>query len=651
MPNRSVVFLLPLFALFLTGLIYFPGLSGGYLFDDLINISENPKLHINSLSWQDLRRAALSSNAGPLGRPISMLSFGINHALTGANPFYFKLTNLIIHLLSGISLFLLTRLLLTVYYKRSPENLTPASIFWISLAVSTAWLLHPFNLTSVLYIVQRMASLAVLFMIWGLIFYAWGRLRQQQGYSGAGQIITGLTIFGGLAALSKENGALLPFLMLTTEWTLFSFQTTNQANRRLLIAFHWIVAILPALFIVIFFIFRFDWLIGTYQYRDFTLVERLLTQARVVWFYIQMILLPDTSQMGLFHDDFIISRTIWQPWTTLPAILGIIALFGLAIYLRKKAPIFTFGVLFFFVGHSMESTIFSLEIAHEHRNYLPSYGLLIILFYYLCHTSLRRVISVKLQPILCSIFIILLAVSTAVRAGYWSSNIDLALVSAKHHPLSGRTNMQAGMIFFNLAELFPNSTDTQKYLVQARQYFDMARRYDNYAQTGSFALIVLDDYEKKPISWMLVDELSQQLKDKPLSPASINALIRLSGCQFEGTCKLPFDVTSQLFKAIVQNPTLKGKPRSQILTLLAQLVITLNDYEFALQLLQEALNLNPNDPQVRVNYAHLLIVNGEYDAAQKELNEAKELDYDLFYQNRINEQEKFLVKMREKKPS
>jgi hypothetical protein len=55
----------------------------------------------------------------------------------------------------------------------------------------------------------------------------------------------------------------------------------------------------------------------------------------------------------------------------------------LSILWRKRFPIVAFAVLWFLVGHSLESTVFPLEIIHEHRNYLPALGPLLALTYLL----------------------------------------------------------------------------------------------------------------------------------------------------------------------------------------------------------------------------------------------------------------------------
>ena len=628
-----------LIILAVTTAVYWPGLSGGFLFDDTINITDNPKVLIESLQWPELQRAAGAFGAGGLGRSLSMLSLGVNHALTGLDPFYFKLTNLIIHLLNGIGLWLLTRLLLGAIQIRHDPTLTHQQIAWLSIAVTAAWLLHPFNLSSVLYIVQRMASLAALFMIVGLVLYAWGRLRQLRGQRGAALMVGGVVVFGVLATLSKENGLLLPVLIFLIEWLIFGFQTSEPASRRFLVVFHAVIAIIPAVLALIVLLARFDWVTAGYEGRDFTLHERLLTQARVFWFYIQMILLPNPTRMGLYHDDIVLSSGWLHPITTLPAILGLVAVLVASIALRRRTPLLSFGILFFFAGHVLESTLLPLEIAHEHRNYLPSYGLLLVAIYYLGHRRLREYLSIRIQIALVMTLIVALSAGTAVRSSYWGNNLDLALVEVNHHPNSARTNMQAGYIFFYLAE---RQIEPEENLQRARHYFQRAWQLDRYSLASGFALLVLDDKEKHPVNPTLVDELADQLQHRPLSPASINAMLRLSQCQNDGPCRFPAEMLNRLFQAILQNPTLRHRPRAQVMTELAQFAISQNEMAMAVYITSQALELDPKNPQIHLNFAHLLIHVGELAAARQALDQAKTLDRDGFFADRMTEQEKLL---------
>ena len=168
--NLYIVFILILGA---TYLIYYPGLWGDYVFDDSANILENKKLAITSLDWNSLSAAFWSGGAGPLGRPISMLSFALNYYFTGFDPYYFKLTNLTIHFINGILIYFLS---LLIFKRLNVEKKIRAELVpYLALIVSAIWLIHPLNLTSVLYVVQRMTSLSTLFGFLTLVLYCYWR--------------------------------------------------------------------------------------------------------------------------------------------------------------------------------------------------------------------------------------------------------------------------------------------------------------------------------------------------------------------------------------------------------------------------------------------------------------------------------------------
>ena len=99
----------------LTTLIYVPGLSGDYMFDDMPNLLHNPQLNITSLDTESLQGAAFSSGSGKLRRPVSMLSFVLNRYFFGIDPYSHKVVNLLIHLLTGIGLYILSRQVIASY--------------------------------------------------------------------------------------------------------------------------------------------------------------------------------------------------------------------------------------------------------------------------------------------------------------------------------------------------------------------------------------------------------------------------------------------------------------------------------------------------------------------------------------------------------
>ncbi|MGH8377768.1 MAG: tetratricopeptide repeat protein, partial [Gammaproteobacteria bacterium] len=160
--SRIYLYVAFLAALILTLLAYLPGLHGPFVFDDITNIVQNKALAMHSLAWDQLMHAALSSDAGPTGRPLSSLSFALNIYFNGLDATAFKITNLVIHLLNGLLVFILLRQIVEHWSKKRVIQ-SANTAFWLPLLCAAAWLLHPLNLTAVLYVVQRETSLCSLF--------------------------------------------------------------------------------------------------------------------------------------------------------------------------------------------------------------------------------------------------------------------------------------------------------------------------------------------------------------------------------------------------------------------------------------------------------------------------------------------------------
>ena len=292
----------------------------------------------------------LGGFAGPLKRPISVATLVINRYLTGLDPFYMKLTNVVIHIANGLSLFFLSWLLLCAHYKKHQQDIPRQTIFWMAFAISALWTLHPLALTSVLYIVQRMTSISAFFTIWGLISYVIARQRMQNHGTGMMLLSISFVVFLLLGAFSKENGLLLPVFTFVIEVTFFRFRTQQKTHRIFIAAFYSVALLIPILMASIWLLLHSEWLTNGYRIRPFTLGERLMTEVRVLWFYLRLILIPDTSQMGIFHDDIPLSHGLLMPWTTLPAIMGLSVLGIGAWILRNRMPVLSFGVLFFLAG-------------------------------------------------------------------------------------------------------------------------------------------------------------------------------------------------------------------------------------------------------------------------------------------------------------
>ena len=197
------------------------------------------------------------------------------------------------------------------------------------------------------------------------------------------------------------------------------------------------------------------WLPG-YSNRDYSAMQRILTESRVLIFYIGLMLVPRLSEFGLNHDDIIISTSLFSPWTTIVSIIIIVALISYAILYRKKYPYFSIGVLWFFTSHLLESTIIPLDIAYEHRNYLALLGPLFVL-YEMARALAKRGAN-KTSKYIFIILILSFSFTTLIRSQSWSSLALLFETETQNHPLSPRSWM-------DLANLQETMGESEKSIV------------------------------------------------------------------------------------------------------------------------------------------------------------------------------------------
>lgn len=404
--------------LLLAALLYLPGLGGPWLLDDFNNLSPFQDQAAGAAPYRDI---IVSNSSGPLGRPVAMASFAANHALGLFSTPALKATNLGLHLLNGLLVFLLLRALLA---RRAPTDRLHPDTFAALLAVT--WTLLPIHISAVLYIVQRMTVLATTFSLLALLGAVHGRaLLASRPRRGALLLALGLLVAFPLAIFTKESAATTLVALVLIE--LFFFRPAQA--RPLLAALVFLTAALLAALALA----PPDFLASGYAGRAFSLGERLLTEPRVLGLYIRAVFLPGPGDLGLFHDDLVVSRSLLAPAGTLPALLGLFAALVASIAAASSRYwAVAFGLAFFLGGHLVESTVLPLELYFEHRNYLPALGLLIALAGALPALPLRP----RLLAAVVATWLLVLAAATAYRAATWGDEGRLLEASARHHPAS-----------------------------------------------------------------------------------------------------------------------------------------------------------------------------------------------------------------------
>lgn len=425
-------------------LVYRPGLAGPYVFDDFQNITRNRPVAMESLSFGNLMTAAFSKAEGSVGRPVPMASFALNYFLAGSSfdPVAFKATNLVIHCVNALLVFLLARLFFRLRSAAVPAGATVPSerrILLLALFASALWALHPLQLTSVLYTVQRMTSLSAFFVLAGMLVFAHGRRRLDQRNGAAfAQMAAGIGGGTALGLLCKENAVLLPLLAAAVELFFFQRDSLSVSARRRLRLFYLCAVWLPIFAGLIFVLSNPDFVLRAYATRSFTPMERLLTESRVLFFYVSLILYPLISRFGLYHDDFELSTGLLSPPSTLIAVIAWVVIGAALLAGARRRTLWAFGIAWFLVGHALESTVIGLEIIHEHRNYLPSVGPLFVLAHYLAAATEKIRLNARTVGVLAICILLTFGFVTYSRAQSWSSRVSLFEFLVRHHPGSYR---------------------------------------------------------------------------------------------------------------------------------------------------------------------------------------------------------------------
>lgn len=346
------------FWVFVIGGLYALGVNGTYYFDDFRPFS-------GLASVTDSKSAIyyiFSDTSGPLGRPLSMLSFLLNRTDWPDSPAGFFRINILIHLVNGVLVAgaagALFRLLGTTSRKAA----------WMAVFAAAFWLVLPLHVSTSLIAVQRMASLSALFVFAGVWLYLQGLFVQGRRFN-AGVIlqVAGLAMTIP-AILAKESGALLPVLVFVLEVTALRGVASVARWRYLRV-------LLSGMTLVLIIGYLGSTLLHAaegYSDRNFNMLQRLMTEPQILWEYLRLAFLPTPFAFSPFHDNYppVLSLDSGAAMAIVAWLVTVI----LAIIWRRRFPLFCFAVFWFLAAHLLESTVIRLELYFEHRNYFAMFG-------------------------------------------------------------------------------------------------------------------------------------------------------------------------------------------------------------------------------------------------------------------------------------
>ena len=392
-------------------LIYANTLSSPFVFDSRSNIESNPHIRITKITLDDLAGAAFKSPSSR--RPVSNISFALNYFIHGYNVVGFHVVNMLIHIITGFILYLFVKTTFCTPVLKSRYS----DYMWISFFTAAIWMIHPVQTQSISYVVQRMNSLAVMFYMLSIWLYARFRLNRQP--KNKWWLLSGCILAGVLALLTKEIAATLPFFIIIYEWYFFRDLKLEWVKRNIPMLTTCLV-LSVGLALIFLGGNPVAKILEPYESRDFTLSQRLLTEPRVVIFYLSLLFWPHPSRLNLDHD-FPLSHSLMDPLTTSFSILVLAVMFIAAVFTAKRQRLLSFGILWFFGNLAIESTILALEIVFEHRLYLPSMmiSLIVVMFVY------RFVKPIWLKAALLAVVVAVCAVWTYERNMVYRDRITL----------------------------------------------------------------------------------------------------------------------------------------------------------------------------------------------------------------------------------
>jgi tetratricopeptide (TPR) repeat protein len=566
------------------------------MLDDRNHIVKRPNLHLSELTLNNITNTFFRSNeqGKQLYRPISCLTLALNYYIGKYTVTGYHIVNLIIHLITSFFLFKTMVILLS----QKKFNLNYTEIKNIAGLATILWAAHPIQTQAITYIVQRMASLSAMFYIIGLWCYIKSRSNINIENSMNKKKWLFFSFFFFLCAVfSKENAALFPLGILFIELFFFDGYERIKVNPVKSICIGSIILLIPVLFF--FHTTNFEEILSAYDHRPFTLIQRLLTEPRILLFHVSQLLYPIPGRFSILHS-VVLSDSLFGPFSTFLAITVIFIILIFALVTSKKYPLIGFPVVFYFAHHLVESTFIALELIFEHRNYLPSlffflpvaYGIMKLLSIYKKQNKFIYFLIIAFSTSI----IFLIGLSTHIRNKDWQTHESLWESAAKNAPDQIRPYAQLG--WYHTSE---NRINIQKAEFYFRQGLNKKESYNVF---------------EKALLWI---NIAKTYNYKNNTFDTINALIE----------------SKKIIEKQINNvPDLINESKTiELLTntyyYLANNYFYVNDMENAFYYIDMALDLK-KDPAFLNAKAGYLIKEKKYSLANKILQQSLKKDYDNF---------------------
>ncbi|WP_426414952.1 hypothetical protein [Aestuariirhabdus sp. LZHN29] len=587
--RRDILFALGLIvALCAITALFGGGLKSDFYLDDFPNLSVLSSVSMPGGFWF----ATLQNASSALGRPLTMFSFALQAESWPSDPAAFKRINLLIHLFNTLLVAMVSQQLFAL--RKLPNSQ------WLALAVALLWAIAPLHLSSVLYVIQRMSLLAATFSLLGVALYLRADQLFAQGRWRAGYLRLTLgygacLLFGVLA---KENAILLPTLLLLLDGTLCRQRLRPPAWKRYQLAFLWLPLVMLALYLVF-----FSQALN-YSSRPFDMGQRLLTEGRVMFHYLAQFLWPVGPELGLYHDDFPLSRGWLYPVSTLIAASGWLLLISAALGGSRHWPVLSFVTGWYLLAQLLESSVISLEIYFEHRTYLPMVGVCWGIIFWGERLLQQRPSMKRLVLTGFALYLLAIASVTWQQAHLWSQPLLMAAEKMEQHPNSERARLSGAQQLLKRGE----GDAAVRLLLHDKSWSQLPA-----SRQGR--LLLLSCSEEVPLPnpgyWQGIT----------YSREIIDSLQQLLGALGTNNCpRWPIENASQLLVTLQENPAYSG--RHAVHFMQAKLALLVGDLEEA-KTQARAANQNGR-PDVEWMLIDIALSTGDREGAAIALEQAQQ---------------------------
>ena len=424
--------------LLIVTLVYHESPGGSFQFDDLGNIVRYAPVHMDQFAFDTLAEAFSKPRVG--NRHIPSLTFAVDWWRGGGEARAFLQTNVFLHALTSLALFAFAIQLLNRWSSEDKDK-----IVFVAFVVALLWAVHPINSQTVNLIVQRMAILSTLFVLLSLSCYLAARsttdARQAVWFPAS-------LLFGALAAISKENAWILPLLIIGIEYGVVRHGQPLIRRKA-----DWFILSAPVVFAGLLVLdlvtgagpISENYLSG-YAIRSFTMMERLLTQPRVIFFYLSLVAWPMPGRFSIEHD-FLVSTSLVTPPTALLSLVALAAVTAAGLFLFFRARTRMLGALCLWplATLAIESSFIALELVFEHRMYMPLTGLAVLAGTLLLAVNKRYATYSWAVFALALLVGIGLSASTIKRTSVWREPLTLYQDAVSKAPGSSRAWANLGL--------------------------------------------------------------------------------------------------------------------------------------------------------------------------------------------------------------